>query len=98
MADNTILNANTTVGDTIRDIDHSGVKTQVVTLDIGGSTEQLISGVMPVAKTEDSGLNKPLQVNEELELTTNDHELKNEMQEIKVILADILFLLQSTIG
>jgi hypothetical protein len=98
MADNTILNTNTTTGDTIRDIDRAGVKTQVVTLDLGGTTESLMAGVMPVAKTEDSGLIKTLQVNEELELTTDDHGVKQELQEIKIILADLLFLLQTAIG
>jgi hypothetical protein len=42
MSDNTRLNAGTVDGDTIRDVDKSGVKTQVVIQDYGGSgTEDL---------------------------------------------------------
>ena len=48
MADNTILNAGTG-GDTIRDIDKGGKKTQVVTLDLGGAgAESLVNGSLPV--------------------------------------------------
>lgn len=52
MADNTILPVPTgaTNGDTVRDIDRSGVKTQVVQLDIGGAAaESLVTGTMPVS-------------------------------------------------
>lgn len=49
MADNTTLNAGSG-GDVIRDIDKSGKKTQVVTLDVGGSgAESLISGSVPIS-------------------------------------------------
>lgn len=48
MADNTTLNPGTS-GDAIRDIDKGGVKTQVVTLDVGGAgAETLLSGAVPV--------------------------------------------------
>lgn len=49
MADNTATNTGSG-GDTIRDKDRSGVKTQVVGLDIGigGASEVLMSGLMPV--------------------------------------------------
>lgn len=48
MADNTVLNAGTG-GDTVRDIDHSGVKTQVVALDLNpAGAETLMAGSMPV--------------------------------------------------
>lgn len=49
MADNTTLNPGSS-GDSIRDIDKGGVKTQVVTLDLGGSgAESLIAGTVPVS-------------------------------------------------
>ncbi|MDE3021964.1 MAG: hypothetical protein KGI54_08900 [Pseudomonadota bacterium] len=48
MADNTILNTGTG-GDTIRDLDRSGVKTQVVALDGGGASgESLVSATNPL--------------------------------------------------
>lgn len=49
MSDNTPLNVGTG-GDTIRDIDRSGVKTQVVTLDVRDAlgNEALIVGAVPV--------------------------------------------------
>jgi hypothetical protein len=51
MADNTRLNSGT-AGDLIRNIDKGGVKTQVVTLDLGGSgVESLTSGTLPVSGT-----------------------------------------------
>ena len=53
MADNTVLNTGAG-GDLIRDIDRSGVKTQVVALDVGGAgAEALLSTTspMPVAGT-----------------------------------------------
>lgn len=51
MADNTILSPGL-LGDTIRDIDKSGVKTQVVTLDVGGAgAETLVAGTVPVSGT-----------------------------------------------
>jgi hypothetical protein len=49
MADNTKLNSGST-GDSIRDIDKGGVKTQVVTLDVGGAgAESLVAGTVPVS-------------------------------------------------
>lgn len=49
MADNTTLNPGTG-GDLSRAIDKGGVKTQVVTLDLGGAgAESLTSGVVPVS-------------------------------------------------
>lgn len=51
MADNTTLNTGSG-GDVTRSIDKSGVKTQVVTLDLGGSgAESLPSGTIPVSGT-----------------------------------------------
>lgn len=51
MANNTVLNTGSG-GDTIRDIDKGGVKTQVVTLDMGGSgAETLLTGTVPVSGT-----------------------------------------------
>lgn len=98
MADNTTLNSGAG-GDTIRDIDRSGVKTQVVTLDLGGSgTESLISGVIPTATTEYSAKNKPVQLDEDLNVTVYDHAVIQELQEIKAIMSDLLFLLQMTVG
>lgn len=49
MTDNTSLNVGTG-GDSIRDIDRAGVKTQVVTLDVGDDlgNEALIVGAVPV--------------------------------------------------
>lgn len=48
MADNTVIPAGAG-GDSIRDIDKGGIKTQVVTLDLGGAgAESLIAGSMPV--------------------------------------------------
>lgn len=48
MADNTTLNVGAS-GDVIRDIDRSGVKTQVVQLDAGGSSaESLVSAANPM--------------------------------------------------
>lgn len=49
MADNTLLNAGSG-GDTVRDLDRTGVKTQIVALDLnpaGGET--LMAGTMPVS-------------------------------------------------
>lgn len=44
MADNTLLNAGTG-GDTVRNVDKSGIKTPVVLLDIGGTgAESLFTG------------------------------------------------------
>ncbi len=53
MADNTVLSAHTTTGDTLRDIDRTGVKTPVVGIDlnIGGGSETLMVGAMPVTGT-----------------------------------------------
>ncbi|MDE3022474.1 MAG: hypothetical protein KGI54_11515 [Pseudomonadota bacterium] len=48
MADNTVLNLGTG-GDTVRDLDRSGVKTQVVALDGGGASgESLVSPTNPL--------------------------------------------------
>ncbi len=48
MADNTVLNV-TTGGDSIRDIDRSGVKTQVMVLDAGGAAgESLVTPTNPL--------------------------------------------------
>ena len=53
MANNTILSANSGVGDTIRDIDRAGVKTPVSLLDVGGAAGEALVGdpgvVLPVA-------------------------------------------------
>ena len=51
MSANTILNATTVVGgDVIRNIDKSGVKTQVVAIDLGGAgAESLLTGTLPVS-------------------------------------------------
>ena len=51
MSNNTNLNGTTVAGGaTFRDIDKGGVKTQVVTLDLGGAgAESLIEGSIPVA-------------------------------------------------
>lgn len=49
MADNSVLSTPIGSGDTIRDIDKGGVKTQVVTLDLGGAgVESLVAGSIPV--------------------------------------------------
>lgn len=51
MSNDTVLNAGSG-GDSVRTIDKSGVKTQVVTLDLGGSgAESLIAGALPVTGT-----------------------------------------------
>jgi hypothetical protein len=51
MSDNTTLPAGG-AGDTVRDIDKGGIKTQVVILDIGGAgAESLVSGTVPVSGT-----------------------------------------------
>jgi hypothetical protein len=51
MTDNTLLNSGTG-GDTIRDIDRSGVKTQVTQLDAGGAAgESLVSSLSPMPVT-----------------------------------------------
>jgi hypothetical protein len=48
MADNTLLNSGSG-GDTIRDIDRGGVKTQVTQLDAGGASgESLVSANSPM--------------------------------------------------
>ena len=48
MADNTILPAGAG-GDSVRDIDKAGIKTQVMVLDLGGAgAESLLTGAMPV--------------------------------------------------
>ena len=44
MANNTILSANSGVGDTIRDIDRAGVKTPVSLLDVGGAAGEALVG------------------------------------------------------
>ena len=57
MSDNTRLVLGTT-GDIIRDIDKGGVKTQVITLDLGGAgAESLLTGNVPVLLfgTQDTG-------------------------------------------
>ena len=55
MANNTTLPAGSG-GDTIRNIDKAGVKTQVVTLDLGGAgAETLLSGTVPVSGTVATG-------------------------------------------
>jgi hypothetical protein len=47
VADNTVISS-MTGGDTLRDRDRAGVKTQIVGLDLGiGGTETLMNGVMP---------------------------------------------------
>jgi hypothetical protein len=49
MSDNTVLSPGTG-GDTIREVDKAGVKTQVVLLDIGGAgAESLLTGTLPVS-------------------------------------------------
>lgn len=55
MADNSILDPGVG-GDTIRDKDRTGVKTQVVGLDltIGGGSETLMNGSMPVSLDTDT--------------------------------------------
>jgi len=51
MADDTRLNIGSS-GDKIRTIEKSGVKTQVVTLDVGGSgSESLVEGTIPISGT-----------------------------------------------
>jgi hypothetical protein len=51
MADNTVLPAGGG-GDSVRDIDKGGIKTQVVTLDVGGAgAETLLAGTVPVSGT-----------------------------------------------
>lgn len=51
MSNNTTLNAGSG-GDVLRDIDKAGVKTPVVTIDLGGAgAESLIAGAMPVTGT-----------------------------------------------
>lgn len=56
MANNTELNLGSG-GDTYRSIDKTGVKTQVVTLDVGGSgAESLVSGTVPVSGTVTANL------------------------------------------
>lgn len=48
MADNTVLDPGAG-GDTIRDVDHAGVKTQIVGLDLNpAGAESLMAGTMPV--------------------------------------------------
>lgn len=51
MSDNTTLSINTGSGDSIRDKDRAGVKTQIVGLDlgIGTGTESLMAGVLPIS-------------------------------------------------
>jgi hypothetical protein len=69
MADNTVLNPYSG-GDIIRDKDRGGAKTQIVGLDlnIGGASEQLMTGTMPVSGTVGvSGV-----VTVDTELTTAD--------------------------
>ncbi len=52
MADNTVLSAHTTTGDTLRDVDRTGVKTPVVGIDLNiGGAETLMAGAMPVTGT-----------------------------------------------
>jgi hypothetical protein len=52
MADNTQLSSNIGTGDQARTIDKTGVKTQVVTLDVGGAgAESLVAGTVPVSGT-----------------------------------------------
>lgn len=57
MADNTVLNGTTVAGgDSVRDISKNGVKTQVVTLDLGGAgAESLIAGSLPVTFLQPAG-------------------------------------------
>lgn len=51
MADNTLLNTGAG-GDTIRDKDRAGVKTQIVALDLNpAGTETLMAGLMPISAT-----------------------------------------------
>jgi hypothetical protein len=51
MSDNTTLPAGG-AGDTVRDIDKGGIKTQVVTIDVGGAgAETLLAGTVPVSGT-----------------------------------------------
>lgn len=55
MADNTIINAATTSGDNIRDIDRGTAKTQVMVLDGGGALgESLVSVANPLSVDSDS--------------------------------------------
>jgi len=63
MADNTILNTNTTTGDTVRDIDrqYTGIKTQTVQLDFGGDKTQpenlaSVNNPLPVRNDEEDNL------------------------------------------
>lgn len=57
MADNTTLNSGTG-GDTVRDIDRAGVKTQVVQLDAGGAAaESLVSSTNPLPVRLNDGTN-----------------------------------------
>jgi len=54
LADNTLLNAGTG-GDTIRDKDRAGVKTQIVAVDLNpAGAETLMAGVMPVSDNSGS--------------------------------------------
>lgn len=56
MSDNTVLNPGAG-GDTIRDIEKSGKKTQVVTLDLGGAgAEILLTGTLPVSQAVASNI------------------------------------------
>lgn len=59
MADDTLLNANTSTGSKYRDKDGRGpgsAHTQVIGIDlaIGGATEDLMNGVMPTGKVSDT--------------------------------------------
>lgn len=55
MADNTVLNLGGG-GDTTRSVDKAGVKTTVVTLDLGGAgAESLVAGTVPVSGTVITG-------------------------------------------
>lgn len=56
MSDNTVLNPGAG-GDTIRDIEKGGKKTQVVTLDLGGAgAEILLTGTLPVSQAVASNI------------------------------------------
>lgn len=98
MADNTVLSAGSG-GDTIRDLDRAGVKTQVIALDVGGTAgESIVSGVVPIAQTEHSLKKSAIITDESNQVFVTDATVIQELQEIKVILSDLLLLLTLTIG
>lgn len=58
MADNTVINTGTG-GDSIRDKDRTGIKTQIVALDLNpaSASESLMAGTMPVSDSLGQGIN-----------------------------------------